>query len=118
MIQFTQRAASHVQHMLNKRGHGMGFRLATRQAGCSGFLYEVNYVDQVNDDDVVFESYDIKIVIDKNSLPNINGTKIDYLEIDSMNQGFEFHNPNAQDVCGCGESFKVEQSKTHNGRNT
>lgn len=118
MIQLTQRAANHVQQMLNKRGHGMGFRLAVRQAGCSGFLYVVDYVDQINDDDVIFESYDINIVIDKNSLPNIDGSEIDYLKIDAMNQGFQFQNPNVHDVCGCGESFNVEQSNTDNRRKT
>ena len=51
MIQLTQRAADHVQQMLNKRGHGMGLRLATRKTGCSGFSYEVDYADQINDDD-------------------------------------------------------------------
>lgn len=107
MIQLTQSAADHVQRMLNKRGHGMGLRLATRKTGCSGFSYEVDYADQINDDDVLFESLDIKIIIDKNSLPNINGSEIDYSTSNAINQGFEFHNPNVQDVCGCGESFNV-----------
>jgi len=107
MIQLTQRAADHVQQMLNKRGHGMGLRLATRKTGCSGFSYEVDYADQINDDDVLFESLDIKIVIDKNSLPNINGSEIDYSTNNTINQGFEFHNPHVKDVCGCGESFNV-----------
>ena len=107
MIQLTQCAADHVQRMLNKRGHGMGLRLSTRKTGCSGFSYEVDYADQINDDDVLFESLDIKIVIDKKSLPNVNGSEIDYSTSNAINQGFEFHNPNVQDVCGCGESFNV-----------
>ena len=107
MIQLTQSAADHVQRMLNKRGHGMGLRLATRKTGCSGFSYEVDYADEINDDDVLFESLDIKIIIDKKSLPNINGSEIDYSISNAINQGFEFHNPNVQDVCGCGESFNV-----------
>lgn len=107
MIQLTQRAADHVQQMLSKRGHGVGLRLATRKSGCSGFEYKVDYADDVNEDDTVFESCDIKIVIDQISLPNINGSEIDYLMTNAINQGFEFSNPNAQDVCGCGESFKI-----------
>ena len=110
MIQLTQRAANHVEQMLKKRGHGMGLRLATRQSGCSGFAYEVSYADQVNDDDVVFESFDIKVVIDKNSLANMAGCEVDFVKNNAINQGFEFHNPNVQDVCGCGESFNVKQS--------
>jgi len=107
MIQLTQRAATHVQQMLNKRGHGMGLRLATQKSGCSGFAYVVDYADQINSDDVIFESLNIKIVIDEISLLNINGSEIDYLQTSVVNQGFEFHNPNVQDVCGCGESFNV-----------
>lgn len=107
MIQLTQSAAKHVQDMLNKRGHGIGLRLATRKAGCSGLTYQVDYVDQVNGDDVVFESFNIKIVIDKNNLSYLNGCEIDYLKTNAVNFGFQFNNPNVQDVCGCGESFNV-----------
>ena len=107
MIQLTQRAANHVQQMLLKRGHGLGLRLATRNNGCSGFSYEVNYADEINDDDSIFESFDIKIVIDQSSLPFIDGTEVDYLSTSATKEGFEFDNPNVQDVCGCGESFKI-----------
>lgn len=107
MIQLTQSAANHIQEMLNKRGHGIGLRLATRKAGCSGLTYQVDYVDQVNDDDVVFESFNIKIVIDKNNSPYLDGCEIDYLKTNAVNFGFQFNNPNVQDVCGCGESFNV-----------
>lgn len=107
MIKFTQRAANHVQQMIDKRGHGLGLRLATHKSGCSGFMYVVDYADNINGNDMVFESFDIKIVVDETSLPNINGSEIDYLKTNTINQGFEFHNPNVQDVCGCGESFNT-----------
>lgn len=107
MIQLTQRAASHVQQMLLNRGHGLGLRLATRNNGCSGFSYEVNYADKFNADDSIFESFNIKIVIDKSSLPIIDGSEVDYRATSATKEGFEFHNPNVQDVCGCGESFKI-----------
>lgn len=107
MIQLTQRAADHVQQMLQQRGYGMGLRLSVRQSGCSGFAYQVDYADQLNTDDVVFESHNIRLVIDKNSLSAIDGSEVDYQTSNVVNQGFEFHNPNVQDVCGCGESFNV-----------
>ena len=96
-----------VQQMLNKRGHGTGFRLATPKAGCSGFSYKVDYVDLQNAEDVIFESFGIKIVVDSESLPNLDGTEIDYVAINATDQGFEFHNPNVQNICGCGESFML-----------
>lgn len=107
MIQLTERAANHVQQMLLKRGHGLGLRLATRNNGCSGFSYDVNYADKINADDSVFESFDIKIVINQSSLRFIDGSEVDYLATSPTKEGFEFKNPNVQDVCGCGESFKV-----------
>lgn len=108
MIQLTERAAEHIQHMLNLRGHGVGLRLSTRKSGCSGLAYEVDYAEKIDDEDTVFESFNLKIVVDNDSLPNINGTEVDYLKTSAINQGFEFHNPNVQDVCGCGESFNIE----------
>ncbi len=108
MIQLTHRAADHVQQMLQQRGHGIGLRLGLRTAGCSGYAYEVDYADQVEATDVVFESHDIKIVVDKAILPNLDGTEIDYLSSNPVQKGFSFHNPHAHDVCGCGESFSVE----------
>lgn len=107
MIQLTQRAANHVKQMLLKRGHGLGLRLATRNNGCSGFSYAVLYADKINADDSIFESFDIKIVIDQFSLSFIDGSEIDYLATSATKESFEFHNPNVQDVCGCGESFKI-----------
>lgn len=106
-IQLTQSAAEHVQSMLEQRGHGLGLRLDTRKSGCSGFSYVVDYVDEIMPDDVVFESHHIKIVVDKNSLSMIDGSEVDYVKNSALNQGFEFRNPNVQDMCGCGESFSV-----------
>lgn len=106
-IQLTQRAAEHVRNMLEQRGHGLGLRLGTRKSGCSGFSYVVDYADEVKENDRVFESQQIKIIVDTNSLAHIDGTEVDYVKNNALNQGFEFHNPNIQDMCGCGESFSV-----------
>lgn len=106
-IQLTQSAAEHVRNMLEQRGHGLGLRLATRKSGCSGFSYVVDYADEILETDRVFESQQIKIIVDKDSLVHIDGTEVDYVKNNALNQGFEFHNPNIQDVCGCGESFSV-----------
>lgn len=108
MIQLTQRAADHVHEMLDQRGYGIGLRLSLRKAGCSGFAYEVDYADQIDIDDIVFDSNDIKIVVSKVNLPYLDGTEVDFLSDNKINRGFEFHNPHAHDVCGCGESFNVE----------
>ncbi|MBN4080039.1 iron-sulfur cluster assembly accessory protein [Beggiatoa alba] len=103
----SKSAAEHIQAMLLQRGHGLGLRLATRHAGCSGFTYVVDYVENKSDDDKVFESYGVKVFIHCQDLPELDGTEIDFEKTGEINKGFTFHNPNAKDLCGCGESFSV-----------
>ena len=106
-IQLTEAAARHVQGMLEKRGSGIGLRLGTRKSGCTGFAYVVDFADQVDQEDVVFESRGVKLVVDAKSLPTLDGTEVDFVKQNVLNSGFEFRNPNVKDTCGCGESFSV-----------
>jgi iron-sulfur cluster assembly protein len=106
-VTLTDAAARHVAGMMNKRGHGLGLRIGTKKSGCTGFAYQVDYADQIDDDDQVFESHGIKVVVDAASLPRIDGTEVDFVKSSLLNEGFEFRNPNIKDACGCGESFSV-----------
>ena len=106
-VELTENAASRVNAMLAQRGGGLGLRLGTKASGCSGFEYLVDYADEVRDEDEVFESHGVKVVIDRGSLPYLNGTTVDYVRRDALNEGFEFDNPNVKNTCGCGESFTV-----------
>lgn len=106
-VRLTETAARHVAQMLAKRGHGMGLRIGTRKSGCTGFSYEIDYADTIGDDDQVYESHGVKVVVDGASLARINGMEIDFVRSSLLNQGFEFRNPNVKDTCGCGESFSV-----------
>ena len=109
-VQLTEAAARHVQKMLDKRGAGLGLRLGTRVSGCTGFAYVVDYADQLQDDDTVFESFGVKVIVDRKSLANLEGTVVDYQKSNAINAGFEFNNPNVADTCGCGESFSVRNT--------
>ena len=82
-------------------------RVATRKSGCSGFAYEVNYADEIEGDDIVFENHGVKVIVDKQSLSYIDGMQLDYVKTNALHEGFEFNNPNVKDMCGCGESFTV-----------
>lgn len=106
-VSLTPAAAKHVESMLAKRGSGIGLRLGTKKSGCTGFAYVVDYADELNQNDQVFESHGVKIIVDPESLTQIDGIEIDYLTNNMLNQGFEFRNPNIKDLCGCGESFSV-----------
>jgi iron-sulfur cluster assembly protein len=106
-VTLTNAAAAHVAGMLEKRGHGVGLRIATRKSGCSGFAYEIDYADTIGGEDVVFESHGVKVVVDPDSLTRIDGMEVDFVKSSLLNQGFEFRNPNVKNTCGCGESFGV-----------
>jgi iron-sulfur cluster assembly protein len=105
-VTLTEKAASHVQSFLARRGKGVALRLGVRTSGCSGMAYKLEFADSINPDDLQFESHGVKLVIDPKSLPYLEGTELDYTR-EGLNEGFKFRNPNVKDECGCGESFNV-----------
>ena len=105
-ITITEAAAQRVQNFLANRGKGIGIRLGVRTSGCSGMAYEMEFVDELEEDDQVFEDRGVKVIIDPKSLVYLDGTEVDYAR-EGLNEGFKFNNPNASGECGCGESFTV-----------
>lgn len=105
-VTFTDSAAEHVKGFLEKRGKGIGLRLAVRTTGCSGLAYVIEFADEVAANDEVFEDHDVTVVIDKKSLVYLDGTELDFTK-EGLNEGFKFRNPNVKDECGCGESFTI-----------
>jgi iron-sulfur cluster assembly protein len=105
-ISLTAAAAERVKTFLASRGKGLGLRLGVRKTGCSGFAYVVNYADDSRQSDLVFEDQGVKVFVDPESLPLINGTTVDFVK-QGLNEAFRFHNPNTKGECGCGESFSV-----------
>ena len=105
-ITLTEKAAKHVQNYIAKRGKGVGLRLGVRTTGCSGLAYVLEFADESQEGDNVFESHGVKVFVDPKSLVYIDGTELDYAR-EGLNEGFKFNNPNVKDACGCGESFNV-----------
>jgi len=105
-IKVSDSAAQRAQSFLENRGSGLGLRLGVKTTGCSGLAYVIEFVDELNFDDEVFEDNGVKIIIDGKSLAYLDGTELDFAK-DGLNEGFEFKNPNANGECGCGESFNV-----------
>ncbi len=106
-VTLTESAAKRVETMIEKRGAGIGLRVSTKVSGCAGFSYVVDYADEILDGDSVFESFGTKVVVDADSLKNIDGMEIDYVKESLLNEGFDFKNPKVKESCGCGESFTV-----------
>lgn len=105
-ITVTDKAAKHVSSFLAKRGKGIGLRLGVRTTGCSGMAYKLEFVDEVQAEDVRFDSNGITVFVDPKSLPYLDGMELDFAR-EGLNEGFKFNNPNVKNTCGCGESFNV-----------
>jgi iron-sulfur cluster assembly protein len=102
----TESAASRVRNYLETRGGGIGLRLGVTKTGCSGYSYVINYAEGITADDVVFEDKGVKVVVNAEALPLIDGTEVDFVK-SGLNEAFSFRNPNVSGECGCGESFNV-----------
>lgn len=107
MITLSESAAQHVSNFLAKRGKGIGVRLGVKTSGCSGMAYKLEFADEAGEEDLVFDSRGLKVIVDPKSLPYLDGTELDFTK-EGLNEGFKFINPNVQDECGCGESFNVK----------
>ena len=111
-IAFTPKGAEKVSEFLASQGQERseaGLRVGVRGGGCSGFQYNLAF-DAQKDSDVVFEDHGMKILVDSQSLPYVDGSEIDY--VDSLQgAGFQVNNPNVVAACGCGSSFRVKDEE-------
>lgn len=106
-IELTESAARRIQQQLAERGSGLGLRVGIKESGCSGYSYNMDFADEIQPDDLVFEGYGAKLVVDPESLKYLDGSTLDFIR-EGLNRMFRFRNPNVKDACGCGESFTVE----------
>ncbi len=105
-ITLTENAAKQIQKQLEKRGSGLGLKLGVKPSGCSGYAYVLDYADQLENSEVVFEQYGVKVVVNSEDLTVLDGIELDYSR-EGINEAFKFNNPNVTGMCGCGESFSV-----------
>lgn len=105
-ITLTDAAADRVKAFMANRGKGLGIRLGIKTTGCSGMAYVLEFADDSESEDTVFEDHGVKVIIDPKSLVYLDGTEVDYGR-EGLNEGFQFNNPNTKATCGCGESFTV-----------
>lgn len=81
-------------------------RVGVSSGGCSGLSYELDFDQEMSENDKLFEDQGVRIVVDKKSFLYLIGTTLDFSG--GLNgKGFSFSNPNASRTCGCGESFAV-----------
>ncbi|HME86821.1 MAG TPA: iron-sulfur cluster assembly accessory protein [Candidatus Nanoarchaeia archaeon] len=100
----TETAASKLKELMKEEKEGTFLRISVLKGGCSGQQYEFALDDVKKADDNIFEIMGIKFAVNNESLPQLKGSRVDYL--DSLTgAGFKVSNPNAHSTCGCGQSF-------------
>ncbi|MBS0551813.1 MAG: iron-sulfur cluster assembly accessory protein, partial [Proteobacteria bacterium] len=77
-VTLSESAAQHVSNFIAKRGKGVGIRLGVKTSGCSGMAYKLEFVDETQGEDLVFESHGVKIIVDPKSLAYLDGTELDF----------------------------------------
>lgn len=103
----TEAAVRHFASNLSGQNY-KGIRLSVSESsGCSGYTYQINYVEQMDNEDLVFDFENVSVFIDPNSFKFLKGTKVDF-QVEGVNEGIKFINPNVKAICGCGESFEVD----------
>jgi iron-sulfur cluster assembly protein len=108
MITVNESARDEVLKLLQAEGQPEGsfVRVGVKGGGCSGLMYEMTFDHEMQDGDQTFEDKGVKIVVDRKSYLYLVGTELQFSG--GLNgKGFQFHNPNANRTCGCGESFSL-----------
>ena len=104
-INLTDTASSKVKSLLAQEGRDdLQLRIAVQPGGCSGLRYQLFFDERNLDGDLVTDFNGVAVVVDRMSVPYLNGATIDF--VDSIEkQGFTIDNPNAGGSCACGDSF-------------
>jgi iron-sulfur cluster assembly accessory protein len=107
LVSFTDKAIEQVKVAMQREGvAGHGLRVGVQGGGCSGWEYQMAFVEQPGPGDTVLEIGGVRVFIDQTSQPYLRGVTIDYVSA-LHGAGFKFLNPNATRTCGCGSSFST-----------
>ena len=107
-VSLTPAAAERVRQYLAETPAGIGLRFGVKKSGCSGWAYVVDIATEARADEQVFEQHGVAVHVDAASLPQVDGTEIDFVS-QGLNQQFVFRNPRVAAECGCGESFTTDE---------
>jgi iron-sulfur cluster assembly protein len=108
LISITDHAAEELKKRMAMNPDAIGVRLSVTNTGCSGHSYKMEHVfEEDTNDDVVRKDGAVLYIPKAHSL-FLLGTEMDYKQ-DSLASTFVFNNPNAEGLCGCGESFSIKK---------
>lgn len=103
----TEAAAYEVKNMLKQNDMPEGYlKVKVNGGGCTGLTYGMTAEQEPGENDEILKYFGLKVLVDKEDVPILNGTTIDYKQ-SLMGGGFQIENPNAIASCGCGSSFRT-----------
>jgi iron-sulfur cluster assembly protein len=108
MLHVADSAKAKIEELMIKEGLGRDYfvRVSVTSGGCSGLTYKMDFDNEGQANDQVFEDNGMKIVTDLKSFLYLFNSTLEFSG--GLNgKGFYFNNPNASRTCGCGESFSV-----------
>ncbi len=106
MVTITQVAEQKIRELMAEEKDVIGLRVYVRGGGCNGYQYGMAFESKMGEDDTVIEMGDVKVIMDSQSAPLLQGSEVDY--VDSVQgSGFSIKNPQAKTTCGCGSSFSA-----------
>ncbi len=106
-IEISDSAARRIAQLVESENNtALMLRVIVSGGGCSGFQYGFTLDESRNDEDVVFESNGVRVVVDDLSLDLLQGSRLEYVD-ELIGSFFKLENPNAASTCGCGSSFSV-----------
>ena len=106
MVTITPVAEQKIKELMIEEKDVVGFGSMSVAAGCHGYQYGMAFESKMADDDTVIEKGDVKVIMDSQSAPLLQGAEVDY--VDSVQgSGFSIKNPQAKTTCGCGSSFSA-----------
>ena len=107
-IVVTDKASEKIREFIEADEGNMEYlRVYVQGGGCSGLSYGMGLEEKAEDDDIVIETKNIKLLIDSYSIDHLEGANVDYIE-SLMGSGFKINNPNTTKSCSCGHSFSTE----------
>lgn len=106
VLNVTESAAAQILHLQSSKAENLGkhLRVYVEAGGCSGMQYGMVF-DEKRPEDNEVGIHGICVLVDPISATHLRGSLVDYKD-GLSDAGFKITNPNAQESCGCGKSFK------------
>jgi iron-sulfur cluster assembly protein len=109
ILTMTATAKDYYRRILDAHSNSAKLHISVKKSGCSGLKYETQVVNNIAPTDLLCDCEGFQVWIDKESIPFIQGSEIVLEKLGPKQSQIKFYNPNADNLCGCGESFNLKK---------